>query len=90
MTVSWITDRRKAILTALYKNENGLNQRNIAEKTKSTDSTVAKAIDRIEELGLVERDENRVYSLTEDSVTVTQHVIGISAVLNEQTGEQDG
>lgn len=83
MTVGWITDRRKKILGALYRSENGLTQRNIAEETTASDSTIAKAIDKLEELDLVRRDENRVYSLSDSGIKVTGHLLGIEEVIEE-------
>lgn len=65
MTVDWITGLRYDILSILQQYQCGLNQRNLSNKIGVDDSTIAKSISRLEELGFVERDQNRVYHITE-------------------------
>lgn len=63
MTVDWITDLRYNILEALY-NYGGLTQRRISNKLDSSDDTIHKSIGKLVDLNLVDRNENKVYSLT--------------------------
>jgi DNA-binding IclR family transcriptional regulator len=63
--LSKITERGEEAMHLLSKSEYGLSLSGFTEETDVGQSTWFKALNRLEEIGVVLRDRNKVYHLTD-------------------------
>lgn len=90
--LDWINGTRCEILVALVNNRRGLKLSRLAEEVDASQSTLSKALGKLEEIELVQTDQNGVYYAEWQALAVLRALEDVAELVEDnlekgETGE---